>query len=144
MTKTPDITMKHILVLTTLLFALPNMLYSAERLLGAARITRCPLSTGWRARGHVSPSPTLRALSVQRPVRLDEITANQGAEALANARGCQVEPELKSYMDDGAKNRLLIINIETVPAVEAMDGILAVPDLDAVLIGLHDLGCSFV
>ena len=108
MTKTTDITIKHILILTTLLFALPNMLYSAERLPGAACITRCPLSTGWRARGHVSPTPTLRAWSVQRPVRRDEIAANQGAEALANARGCQVEPELKSYIDDSAKNRLLI------------------------------------
>jgi 4-hydroxy-2-oxoheptanedioate aldolase len=56
--------------------------------------------------------------------------------------GAKVEPELKSYVDDGAKNRLLIINIESVPAIEALDGILAVPDLDAVLIGPHDLSCS--
>ncbi len=56
--------------------------------------------------------------------------------------GAKVEPELKSYMDDDAKNRLLIINIESVPAIEALDEILAVPDLDAVLIGPHDLSCS--
>jgi len=56
--------------------------------------------------------------------------------------GAKVEPELKSYMDDGAKNRLLIINIESVPAIEALDGILAVPDLDAVLIGPYVLSCS--
>ena len=56
--------------------------------------------------------------------------------------GAKVEPELKSYMDDGEKNRLLIINIDSVPAIEALDEILAVPDLDAVLIGPHDLSCS--
>jgi len=56
--------------------------------------------------------------------------------------GAKVEPELKSYMDDGAKNRLLIVNIESVPAIEALNEILAVPDLDAVLIGPHDLSCS--
>lgn len=57
-------------------------------------------------------------------------------------KGAKVEPELKSYIEDGAKNRLLIINIESVPAIEALDEILAVPDLDAVLIGPHDLSCS--
>jgi 4-hydroxy-2-oxoheptanedioate aldolase len=56
--------------------------------------------------------------------------------------GAKVEPELKSYMGNDAKNRLLIINIESVPAIEALDEILAVPDLDAVLIGPYDLSCS--
>lgn len=56
--------------------------------------------------------------------------------------GAKVEPELKSYIDDAAKNRLLIVNIESVPAIEALDYILAVPDLDAVIIGPHDLSCS--
>ena len=56
--------------------------------------------------------------------------------------GAEVEPELKSYIEDGAKDRLLIVNIESVPAVEALDEILAVPDLDGVLIGPHDLTCS--
>ncbi|MCK4957947.1 MAG: aldolase [Planctomycetes bacterium] len=56
--------------------------------------------------------------------------------------GARVEPELESYIEDGAKNRLLIVNIESIPAIEALDEILAVPDLDAVLIGPHDLTCS--
>ena len=56
--------------------------------------------------------------------------------------GAQVKPELKSYVDGGAKNRLLTVNIESVPAVEALDDILAVPDLDGVIIGPHDLSCS--
>jgi len=37
---------------------------------------------------------------------------------------------------------LLIVNIESVPAMEALDEILAVPGLDAVLIGPHDLSCN--
>ncbi|MEZ6128705.1 MAG: aldolase/citrate lyase family protein [Planctomycetaceae bacterium] len=36
----------------------------------------------------------------------------------------------------------MIINIESVPAISALDEILAVPDLDAVLIGPHDLSCN--
>ena len=56
--------------------------------------------------------------------------------------GAGIEPELTSYMDDAGKNRLLIVNIESVPAIEALDDILAVPDLDGVLIGPHDLSCS--
>jgi 4-hydroxy-2-oxoheptanedioate aldolase len=56
--------------------------------------------------------------------------------------GAEIEPELKSYIEDYAKNRLLIVNAESISAVEALDEILAVPDLDAVLIGPHDLSCS--
>jgi 4-hydroxy-2-oxoheptanedioate aldolase len=56
--------------------------------------------------------------------------------------GVPIEPALKSYLDNGAKNRLLLVNIESVPAIEALDDILAVPDLDGVIIGPHDLSCS--
>jgi 2-keto-3-deoxy-L-rhamnonate aldolase RhmA len=56
--------------------------------------------------------------------------------------GAKIEPELESYLSEGAKSRLLIVNIESVPALDALDEILAVPDLDAVLIGPHDLSCS--
>ena len=56
--------------------------------------------------------------------------------------GTEVEPELKSYIEHMAKNRLLLVNIESTPAVETLDDILTVPDLDGVLIGPHDLSCS--
>jgi 4-hydroxy-2-oxoheptanedioate aldolase len=56
--------------------------------------------------------------------------------------GAAAEPALESYMRDGAQDRLLLVNIESVPAVAALDEILAVPGLDAVLIGPHDLSCS--
>jgi len=56
--------------------------------------------------------------------------------------GAKVEPELEAYIGNGASDRLLIVNIESVPAIKALDEILAVPGLDAVLIGPHDLSCS--
>ncbi|UCC97920.1 MAG: hypothetical protein JSW66_18990 [Phycisphaerales bacterium] len=56
--------------------------------------------------------------------------------------GEPIEPTLQSYLAQRAKELLLIVNIESVPALEALDDILAVPDLDGVLIGPHDLSCS--
>lgn len=56
--------------------------------------------------------------------------------------GGDCDPALRNYMEAGAASRLLIVNIESVPALAALDEILAVPGLDAVLIGPHDLSCS--
>jgi len=56
--------------------------------------------------------------------------------------GGQIEPELDQYLRGAAENRLLIANIESVPAIQSLDRILAEPGLDAVLIGPHDLSCS--
>jgi len=55
--------------------------------------------------------------------------------------GGPFEPELEDYVRN-RNQQALILNIESVPAIEALDKILAVPDLDAVLIGPHDLSCS--
>ncbi|MGV3663633.1 MAG: HpcH/HpaI aldolase family protein [Prosthecobacter sp.] len=57
-------------------------------------------------------------------------------------QGTAVEADLQNYIEEGAARRLLVINIESVPAMEALDDILAVPGLDAVLIGPHDLSCN--
>jgi 4-hydroxy-2-oxoheptanedioate aldolase len=53
-----------------------------------------------------------------------------------------LEPELKSYLEDRNANVVLVVNIESVPAMRNLDAILAVDGLDAVLIGPHDLSCS--
>lgn len=50
--------------------------------------------------------------------------------------------ELAEYLDSHNANRLMIINVESEPAVENIDALLGVRDLDAVLIGPHDLSCS--
>lgn len=53
-----------------------------------------------------------------------------------------VEPELSDYLTRRNAAQVLIVNIESVPAVEALDDILSVDELDAVLVGPHDLSCS--
>jgi len=56
--------------------------------------------------------------------------------------GAPLESELAAYLENHTGDRLLIVNIESVPAIDALDSILAVPGLDGVLIGPHDLSCS--
>ena len=53
-----------------------------------------------------------------------------------------LEGELAEYVHARNASNLLIVNIESVAAINALDEILAVPGLDAVLIGPHDLSCS--
>lgn len=53
-----------------------------------------------------------------------------------------MEPELAEYLRGWAAGRLMIVNIESVPALEALDEILEAPDLDALLIGPHDLSLN--
>jgi len=81
----------------------------------------------------------------------DQVQALRGAVKLRPIKGRRLQRlldgeapggELGPYINAGAENRLLIVNIESVPAIEALDSILAVSGLDAVLIGPHDLSCS--
>src|SRR5262249_8437602 len=53
-----------------------------------------------------------------------------------------MEPQLRSYLEQRNGGQILIANVESVPAIEALDEICSVPGLDAVLIGPHDLSCS--
>ncbi len=52
------------------------------------------------------------------------------------------EPELREYLDQRNQDYILILNIESVPAIESLGETLDVPGVDAVLIGPHDLSCS--
>ena len=54
----------------------------------------------------------------------------------------ELEPELDDYLTKRSGHKVLIINIESVPALERLDDILSEPYVDAVLIGPHDLSCS--
>ena len=82
---------------------------------------------------------------------VDQIRALRGAtklrplkgERLQEAlRGTPLEAELAEYIKQRNENNLLIVNIESVPALERLDDLLDVPDIDAVLVGPHDLSCS--
>jgi 4-hydroxy-2-oxoheptanedioate aldolase len=54
----------------------------------------------------------------------------------------RLEPELHTYLRERNADNFLVVNIESVPAMEALDDILSVAGLDGVLIGPHDLTCS--
>ena len=56
--------------------------------------------------------------------------------------GASITPELDAYMKKGNTGHIFIINVESVPAIENLDNLLACPDLDGVLIGPHDLSCN--
>ncbi len=56
--------------------------------------------------------------------------------------GKEFEPELESYIANRNDPNLLVLNIESVPAIQRLDEILAVKGVDSVLIGPHDLSCS--
>lgn len=61
-------------------------------------------------------------------------------EALRDPKS--LEPELRDYLEQRNGDKILIVNIESVPAIENLHEICSVPGLDAVLIGPHDLSCS--
>ncbi len=61
-------------------------------------------------------------------------------EALQNQDS--LEAELKEYLGDYNKGSFLIINIESVPALEKLEELFAVPGLDGAIIGPHDLSIS--
>src|SRR5688572_3276064 len=73
-------------------------------------------------------------------VKLRPLKGRRLQEALRDRN--TLEPELRDYLEQRNGDKILIANIESVPAIENLDEICAVPGLDAVLIGPHDLSCS--
>ena len=66
----------------------------------------------------------------------------KGEKLQGMVNGAAAEAELDDYLAERNARNNLFINIESVPALEALDDILAVPYIDAVLVGPHDLSCS--
>lgn len=66
----------------------------------------------------------------------------KGKRLAAKLDGEMLEPELESYLEERNASNVLILNIESVPAMESLHEVLAVPGIDSVLIGPHDLSCS--
>jgi len=73
-------------------------------------------------------------------VKLRPLKGARLREALQNREA--LKPELKDYLRDWNKENFLLINIESIPAMERLDSILAEPGLDGVIIGPHDLSIS--
>ena len=67
-----------------------------------------------------------------RPLKGKKLRAVLAGEAVLDAASAE-------YLAHYNENNSLIINIESVPALDALDEILAVPGLDGVLVGPHDL-----
>ncbi len=73
-------------------------------------------------------------------VRLRPLKGRQAHEVTSGQ--AVLSPEQKHYLDDFNRHNVLIVNIESRTAMDALDDILAVDGLDAVLIGPHDLSIS--
>jgi 2-keto-3-deoxy-L-rhamnonate aldolase RhmA len=83
---------------------------------------------------------------------VDQVQQHRGAVKLRPLKGQrlqrvlageeQLDDTLQQYLDNYNKNNVCIINIESVPALEALDDIVAVPGVDALLVGPHDLSIN--
>ena len=73
-------------------------------------------------------------------VKLHPLKGERLSRVLAGEE--ELEPTVREYLANYNRGNLCIINIESVPALNALDDILAVPDIDALLIGPHDLSIS--
>ncbi|MEY3284642.1 MAG: hypothetical protein RIR86_2655 [Acidobacteriota bacterium] len=73
-------------------------------------------------------------------VKLRPLKGQVLAEVLRGER--ILDPALQQYIDQRCANNLLLINIESEPAIAALDELLAVPGVDAVQVGPHDLSCN--
>jgi 2-keto-3-deoxy-L-rhamnonate aldolase RhmA len=73
-------------------------------------------------------------------VKLRPLKGRRLADALHDRN--TLEPELRTYLEQRNADKILIANIESVPAIENLPEICSVEGLDAVLIGPHDLSCS--
>ena len=54
----------------------------------------------------------------------------------------KLDATLSQYIAERCAENVLLLNIESTPALEALDEILAVPNIDALMVGPHDLSCS--
>lgn len=83
---------------------------------------------------------------------VEQVQALRGAVKLRPLKGerlaaalrdpASVEPPLADYLARQNRESMLIINVESVPGLRRLEELLAVPGVDAVLIGPHDLSCS--
>ncbi len=83
---------------------------------------------------------------------VEQVVALRGAVKLRPLKGRRLQqvlngtealsPVVDTYLAKRNEDRVMVVNIESTPALEALDDILAVPGLDALLVGPHDLSVS--
>jgi 2-keto-3-deoxy-L-rhamnonate aldolase RhmA len=81
-----------------------------------------------------------QARALSGAVKLRPLKGRRLQDALRDPK--TMEPELGKYLEERNGDKVLIANIESVPALENLHEICSVPGLDAVLIGPHDLSCN--
>ena len=66
----------------------------------------------------------------------------KGGRLTDRLSGKRVSKEIDEYIINRNSNNVLILNIESQPAIDVLDDLLAAPEVDGVLIGPHDLSCN--
>ena len=122
----------------------------AYKAAGIAPIVRIPSPDPFAASGMLDGGAS--GIIAPYVENLEQVQAMRGAVKFAPLKGErlarilsgaeQPEPRLAEYLAARARDRLLLVNIESLPALRNLDAILAVPDLDGILVGPHDLSCS--
>jgi 2-keto-3-deoxy-L-rhamnonate aldolase RhmA len=120
------------------------------RALGLAPLVRIPSPDPYQATVALDNGATgLLAPYIETPeqarrlrgaVKLRPLKGRVLEEVLKGKR--ELDETLSQYIAERCAENVLLLNIESVPALEALDEILAVPDIDALLVGPHDLSCS--
>jgi 2-keto-3-deoxy-L-rhamnonate aldolase RhmA len=119
------------------------------RALGVPTVVRIPAPDPYQATvaldngasGVVAPyvETVEQARALRGAVKLRPLKGQMLAEALA---GRELEEPLRSYVEQRCADNILFLNIESAPGIAALDEILATPDIDAILVGPHDLSCN--
>ncbi|MEI6274596.1 MAG: aldolase/citrate lyase family protein [Prolixibacteraceae bacterium] len=120
------------------------------RAMGIAPIVRIPSPDPYRACQMMDAGAEgIVAPYLERPDQIEELVGAlkyrplKGElldKVLANQDG--IDPPLKQYLDKWNEGNVCIANIESVPALNRLEELLAVRGLDAVFIGPHDLSIS--
>jgi 4-hydroxy-2-oxoheptanedioate aldolase len=82
---------------------------------------------------------------------VDQVKRLRGAVKLRPLKGKRLqttlegEPlpnDLQTYIDGYCRDNLLIVQVESAAGLEALDDMLAVPGIDVIMVGPHDLSCN--
>ncbi len=84
---------------------------------------------------HISQLEPVIGATKQRPIKGERLRQRQLGET-------PFEADLEAYLQSNNQSNLMVANIESTPGIRNLGSILQHPDLDAVLIGPHDLSCS--
>ena len=118
---------------------------------GLVPIVRIPYPDGYQARIAIDAGAQgVLAPYVERPEEVREVVAAVRYRPLKGAlldaardEGSFVGDEVQGYLDGGFnKHNVVIIGIESTPAIDNLEAILDVPGIDAIFIGPHDLTIS--